>query len=149
MRGRHGAREPGTRLVCPSVLILSQPPGPPTGLAQARKDGSQNVQSARCQAHSAFTHTHTPSCVQPPAPQACVPTRTRHSHRTHMHTPTGHHLRSMLSAWPPGLVSQPGVKSPLSCTDPSPGLSSIPRSSWLPSVQVQHGRSPGPGALYS
>ena len=110
--GGNGAQKHGCS--SPLSLILSQPPGGPTAIAQARKDDSPNVPSLPpSQAHSAFTHasyTIALPCTAPPPPQL------------HGHILTCHHLRSTLShpsLHPPALVSQPGGKS-LRSVGPSP-----------------------------
>lgn len=86
-------------------LILSQPPGGPTGTAQARKEAPPHVQSRPpSQAHSAFRSTHPRFRAQPP-----------HLHST-VACPHCHHLGSTLShpsPHTPALVGQAAGETPL------------------------------------
>lgn len=82
----HGIMEPKSLAGLPLSLIFSQVPGVPTGVAQAREDGSPNVPS--------LPHL---------APQA---TGMRlHTHH-HLSPSLGHAVTPLAS--PPALVSQPG-----------------------------------------
>lgn len=133
-RGReswgNGAQKHGCS--SPLSLILSQPPGGPTAIAQARKDDSPNVPSLPpSQAHSAFTHasytTALPCTAPPPPPNSTGTPSPATMSGARFHTPP--FTPQLWSASQEGKVCAPSA--------PLPDLSSLTGSFWPPFAQFR------------